>query len=265
MSPSPLPYAGAMALLNVRYYSSVLGLSTTATVILPQAASGQIGMAGAAAGGRLPTLYLLHGLTDDDSIWQRRTSIERYVAELPLAVVMPTVHRGWYTDQADGYRYFTHIADELPQVMGSFFPLSQRREDTYAAGLSMGGYGAFKLALRRPERFGAAASLSGALDVGAEPGDLGDDWRRTFSTVERSRENGDDLIDLVHAADPTATPRLWAWCGTEDFLLPHNHRFRDAAADAGVGMEYHESPGTHEWGAWDREIQRVLAWLPLSR
>src|SRR6476619_7886720 len=129
------------------------------TVILPQSTAGQIGMTGSESTGETPVLYLLHGLSDDDTIWLRRTSIERYVAALGLAVVMPQVHRSFYTDEAYGNRYWTYLSEELPEIVHGFFRLSRRREDTFVAGLSMGGYGALKWALRDPGRFAAAASL----------------------------------------------------------------------------------------------------------
>src|SRR6185295_10994153 len=125
-----------MALLRCDFFSDVLGLSTSMTVILPQQTTGQIGMTGRTGGGAFPTLYLLHGLSDDDSIWLRRTSIERYVAELGIAVVMPQVHRSYYTDEAYGQPYWTFLSEELPRVASGFFRLSPRREDTFVAGLS---------------------------------------------------------------------------------------------------------------------------------
>ncbi len=142
-------------------------------VILPQQTHTQIGMQNVTGTGLHPTLYLLHGLSDDDSIWLRRTSIERYVADLGIAVVMPQVHRSFYTDMAEGGRYWTFISEELPTLARSFFPLSHQREDNFVAGLSMGGYGAFKLALRKPEQYAAAASLSGALDMVAHLNNTG--------------------------------------------------------------------------------------------
>ena len=154
-----------MALLRCDFFAETLGLSTSMTVILPQATSAQIGMAGAAGAEDPPTLYLLHGLSDDDTIWSRRTSVERYVAPLGLAVVMPQVHRSYYTDEVHGNRYWTFLSEELPAVVDRFFRLSRRREDTFVAGLSMGGYGALKWALRDPDRFAAAASLSGVLNL----------------------------------------------------------------------------------------------------
>src|SRR3712207_8083321 len=118
------------------------------TVLLPQRTAGQIGLAGAARGAAEgaghPTLYLLHGLSDDDTIWLRRTSIERYAAPLGLAVVMPQVHRSFYADQAYGGRYWSFLSEELPGLVASLFRVSDRREGTFVAGPSVGGHGGFK-------------------------------------------------------------------------------------------------------------------------
>ena len=154
-----------MALMHVNFFSEALGFCTSMDVILPQQTRSQIGMAGVADDRPYQTLYLLHGMSDDHTIWQRRTSIERYVAPLSLAVVMPAVQLSWYTDMKHGSKYWTFIHEELPAICQEFFPLSTKREDNFVAGLSMGGYGAFKVGLGDSDHFGAAASLSGALDV----------------------------------------------------------------------------------------------------
>ena len=154
-----------MAHLRCDFFSDVLGLSTSMTVILPQQTSAQIGLHGTAPDSDPPVLYLLHGLSDDDTIWLRRTAIERYVAAMGLAVVMPQVHRSFYTDEARGLRYWTFLTEELPELVSRFFRVSSEPTETFVAGLSMGGYGAFKWALRHPGRFAAAASLSGALNI----------------------------------------------------------------------------------------------------
>lgn len=267
-----------MALIQCDFFSEALGLSCSMNVILPQATRRQIGMEGreAKASGFAghPTLYLLHGLSDDHSIWLRRTSIERYVAPLGLAVVMPAVHRSWYTDMARGLRYWTFISEELPTLARSFFGLSARREDNFVAGLSMGGYGAFKLALRKPEMFAAAASLSGALDMANRITERAEDdaWRVELENVfgDLSAFQGSDN-DTVHLAEELARsdrprPKLWACCGTKDFLIEHNRVFRDRATRAGLGLHYEEDEGyEHEWGYWDLTIQRVLKWLPLGQ
>ena len=167
-----------MALLHVDFFSDVLGMCTNMDVILPETTVGQIGMEGHGSDGKCPTLYLLHGMSDDHTIWQRRTSIERYASEYNLAVVMPTTHLGWYTDMDMGYDYWTFISKELPEICRRFFPqMSARREDTFAAGLSMGGYGAMKCGLLAPETFSCCASLSGELDIAdtCEHGGLNED------------------------------------------------------------------------------------------
>ena len=257
-----------MALLRCDFFSDVLGLSTSMTVILPQRTSSQIGMAGRAGDAAPPTLYLLHGLSDDDTIWLRRTSIERHVAPLGLAVVMPQVHRSFYADEVHGHRYWTFLTEELPDLAGSFFRLSDRREDTFVAGLSMGGYGAFKWALGQPHRFAAAASLSGALDM-AQRRAAGERWEEDPHMLARIfgdrpvAGTGDDLLWLLDRAG-AELPRLYLGCGTEDPLYQENIAFRDACEGRGIALTVDFGPGEHEWGYWDAKIQDVLAWLPLD-
>ncbi len=113
-----------MAHLRCDFFSDTLGLDTSMTVLLPQATRTKIGLAGAARAGDPPVLYLLHGLSDDDTAWVRQTAIERYVGPLGLAVVMPQVHRSFYTDEARGNRYWTFLSEELPSVVAGFFRLA---------------------------------------------------------------------------------------------------------------------------------------------
>src|SRR5512147_810196 len=124
-----------MALIHCDFYSNALNLCTSMVVILPDPKRDVDGRLTVKKTRKVPTLYLLHGMSDDHTIWQRRTSIERYVADMNLAVVMPAVHRSFYTDMANGYRYWTYITEEVPAMARALFPLSERREDNYAAGL----------------------------------------------------------------------------------------------------------------------------------
>jgi putative tributyrin esterase len=253
-----------VALINCDFFSESLALSTSMTVILPQQTRSQIGLTGAASGpAGAPVLYLLHGLSDDHTIWLRRTSIERYVAPLGLAVVMPAVNRSFYADEAYGNAYWTFLSAELPELVAAFFRVSTRRADTFVAGLSMGGYGALKWALRQPERFAAAASLSGALDIAALA--RRGEREALLSTVFGGPPGpDDDPIALLRAADRDALPALYVGCGTEDPLIDDNRAFISAAGAADVPLAVDLRPGEHEWGFWDEEIQRVLDWLPLG-
>lgn len=244
-----------MALFHSHFQSNTLGLSCSADVILPDRREDPA--------RPLACLWLLHGLSDDHTIWQRRTSIERYAALYRLAVVMPAVDRSFYADMHHGGRYWTYVSEELPDLMRRYFPLSARRQDNYVAGLSMGGYGAFLLALRRPDRYAAAASLSGALDIARIWADR--EGRVLLKNVCQKNPKGTDL-DLFRLAARLGharrlRPRLYQWCGQEDFLLADNRRFRDCASRAGLPVEYSESAGGHTWDCWDGQIRKVLAWL----
>ena len=258
-----------MALLRCDFFSDTLGLSTSLTVILPQPTTAQIGMTGSAGDGPPPVLYLLHGLSDDDTTWVRRTSIERYVAALGLAVVMPAGHRSFYADEALGGAYWTFLTEELPALVHRFFRVSNRPEDTFVAGLSMGGYGAWKWALRYPDRVAAAASLSGAVDLSAIA--EGFDWPEDPQMFRRLYPEGavpppDDLFALVSAADPAALPDLWLGCGSADPVYDSNRRLAEACGAAGIDVTTSwVADAEHDWALWDQEIQTVLDWLPIRR
>ena len=254
-----------MALIHCDFSSNVLELCCSMDVILPEP---QVKKKGTNPRRVLyPALFLLHGLSDDHTIWQRRTSIERYVEGRGLAVVMPAVHRSFYTDTTFGYQYWTFISEELPMVARHLFPLSDAREKNFVAGLSMGGYGAFKLALSYPDRFAAAASLSGALHVANFVKE--EDWpegKLIFGSYRKTRGGPNDLFALAaKASQSKIKPRLFQCCGTEDFLYQDNLRFRDRAKKLGFDLTYEEGPATHEWGYWDMMIQKVLDWLPLQK
>jgi S-formylglutathione hydrolase FrmB len=258
-----------MALIRCDFFSEALELSTSMTVLLPQPTTAQVGLAGRGRDTDPPVLYLLHGLTDDDTAWTRFSSVERYVGPLGLAVVMPQVHRSFYADEAHGLKFWTFLSQELPAVVQSLFRVSTRREDTFVAGLSMGGYGALKWALRHPERFAAAASLSGALDLEhRQTHDMRPHIRELMSRVYADRPvagTDDDLFHLLEAADRSALPSMYVGCGTEDHLYPDNQRFRDACKRLGIELSVDFGPGEHEWGYWDTTIRQVLDWLPLQR
>ncbi len=257
-----------MALIQLDCFSHTLELSVSLNVILPQ---DRIGARASSPDAGLPTLYLLHGLSDDHTAWVRQTAIERYANARGLAVVMPAVNRSFYADTAWGQPYWSYVSEELPELMRRFFPLSAARENNFVAGLSMGGYGAFKLALHRPERFAAAASLSGALDIAASfDSDRGKEWdafmTRVFGDMADFRGSGHDLL---HAAERLVDrdgdrPRLYQCCGTEDFLYQQNLRFRDHARQLGLDLNYHEHEGFgHTWDYWDARIAEVIGWLPV--
>lgn len=256
-----------MALIHANFFSAALGMERSVDVILPQEFNG-IGQGGQSAKKKIPVMYLLHGASDDQTIWQRRTSIERYAVAKGIAVVMPATDLGFYCDQKYGYDYFQYFSKELPELMLEFFPMiSDKREDTIVAGLSMGGFGAFKLGINCPERFGYAASLSGLLDPvwEYENRDRFTMHENNFGTLEELKGSINDLPYMLEKQIEKGVklPDFFMAVGTEDFLYTPNVLFRDKF-EKQVNLTYFEEPGTHEWGFWDRNIQRVLNWLPLE-
>ena len=259
-----------MALIQCDFFSEQLGMSCSMNVILPQNTTQQIGMPSTCSSEKHPTLWLLHGLSDDHTTWGRRTNIERYVANLGIAVVMPAVHRSFYTDIDTGGKYWQFISEELPAIARSFFPLSAKREDNFVAGLSMGGFGALKLALNHPENYIAAASLSGALDP-IHFIDESEERAKEFTPIfgpkgslQRQRSNLAQLSTTVKNSK-IASPSLYLACGDDDFLFDVNNKFTDHLTEISYDHVYDVDPGYgHSWDYWDLTIQRVLNWLPIQ-
>lgn len=252
---------------NFHFFSKVLDIQTEAYVLLPEYPDIQ-----QLHGEPLPTLYLLHGLSDDYTGWMRWTRIEAYARKYALAVVMPAVNRSFYTDMAHGAKYWTFISEELPAIMETYFPLSTKREGRFAAGLSMGGYGAMKLGLARPERYAAVAALSAPLmmqEIFGKPFNLHEEWDREMDAVfgdEASfRARNGDLTLLADRLDPKDAPRIYAACGTADFLYQANETFMAKYAKK-LNIHYETKPeASHTWDFWDEQIQKVLEWLPLQK
>ena len=259
-----------MAFLEVSFFSTVLGMCTSMNVILPQTVRGMIGVDAKDMEATYPTLYLLHGMSDDHSIWHRRTSIERYADEAGIAIVMPTTELGWYTDMQHGRKWRTFIGEELPQICRDLFPrMRANREDNFIAGLSMGGYGAYAIALTYPERFAFAGGLSGAYLPNTRLGQQNNDtyWTDIFGTAEEFEGGPNDLIALSsrrlaeYKEDPEKhpIPELYMWCGTEDFIYSHSVAMRDHLQTIGwPQFTYEESPGVHAWKYWDEKVQTIM-------
>ncbi|MBQ7645680.1 MAG: esterase family protein [Clostridia bacterium] len=249
-----------MALMHVDFYSESLGYNVNCEVIIPQQSRTLIGME-TSRGETFRTLYLLHGYSDDCTIWQRRTSVERYVAGRNMAVVMPSADLSWYTDMKYGGAFRTYIADELPNVMRSFFNgMSDKREDNFIAGLSMGGYGAMKLGLQKPENYGGIASFSGALDVYKQAKTGTDYWKSVFGDVEKIPGSENDVYYLAEKVkkEGKTLPGVYIWCGTEDSLIGQARQMNELLTGLGYNVKYSETPGNHNWKYWDEQLVCAL-------
>ena len=252
-----------MALLQIDLVSEKVGVNLPLNLILPD---------DLARGGKpleeRKVLYLLHGLSDDASAWPRYTNIEILAREHGLVVVMPTVGRSFYADMDNGQAYFRYLSEELPDYLRKVFRLEMAREQMLVAGLSMGGYGAFKLAFLRPDMFRSACSLSGAFLNGQfflpsqAEGEI--KWQHEmeliFGGLDKFPGSQNDPAAWIQmgAADPARLPSLHMACGLKDELLPNNRWFYQAASAAGLDLHYVEAEGAHEWLFWGEHLKRWL-------
>ncbi|MDR2750343.1 MAG: esterase family protein [Clostridiales bacterium] len=212
-----------------------------------------------------PVMYLLHGAFDEASCWIRNACVERHAQENGLALVMASALNSFYTDMAHGRPYASFITQELPMMVKSVFPISDKPEETYIAGLSMGGYGALKLALSCPGKYAAAASMSGAVIIESLL-----KMKSPYVSVEDLfGDKSDSIIGSSHdlrallkeSAEAGTTPRIYQCCGQEDMLYADNLVFRDYAKSLpGLDITWEEGPGGHEWAFWDTYIRKIMRW-----
>lgn len=266
--------------LTCHYFSLVLNRNVEINVVVPTPEGNeQITAEGKAQRydyeGGLPVVYLLHGAYGDNSSWMRFSSIERYAQAHNCIAVMAGVENSFYQDMVHGSRYFTYMTEELPAYITRIFPASKRREDTYIAGFSMGGYGAYFLALSRPDLYCKAASMSGALDIAAlyEAAKSGTvdspfDWRQSFGDVVDHLAGSDRDLFALYEKDKAEglVPELYQSCGDQDFLFEINRAAYQRFTALGAQIEYHEVPDhMHNWDFWDLDIRRILDWmLPMA-
>lgn len=262
-----------MAFLQVELFSHALHMAVTVDVLLPQPTQREIGIdSGSNTGSKYPVLWLLHGASDDHTTWQRRTSIERYVASMGLAVVMPSAHLSSYANMAHGGDFYNYIVDELPTVLRTFFPLSAVRKDNYIAGNSMGGYGAMKIGINNPQSYSAIGCFSAGANSASslrERVQEVDPLRRMRNAMVYGDKNLSGTIeDTLYIAQKNSMlpelPRVFHSCGSGDFLLEKAHATRDFFLSL-KGNPYHyiyeEHEGVHEWDYWDRHIVDFLQFI----
>lgn len=208
--------------------------------------------------GPFPVFYLLHGLSDDHTAWTRLSNIEAYVRDLPLIVVMPNGERGFYTDAMNKplAAFETNLVKDIVGFVDSTFQTIPTREGRVIAGLSMGGYGAIKLAVKHPEMFCAAVSHSGVVNLASRDWVTDSDWDREWRAIFGTSLKGgsDDIFSIVEKADRLHLPALRFDCGIGDFLLDQNRDFTAHLTALGIPHEYEEYPGDHNWQYWNRHV-----------
>lgn len=257
-----------MALLQVNYLSKTLHRTVPMNVILPvdkidYGTFDYVPM----ENRKFKTLYLLHGVFGNYTDWVTGTRIQRWAEEKNLAVIMPSGDNSFYLNSpVTKACYGDFIGKELVDVTRRMFPLSDKREDTFIAGLSMGGYGAIINGLNNSETFSHIAGLSAAAHLFDETvRHLGYEYDVIGDMKAAEKTNLNPVVAFKELMDDhKPVPKFYLSCGTEDDLYRSNVELRDFLVDNGVSVTWDEEKAGHEWDFWDSQIKKVIDWLPLD-
>jgi len=225
----------------------------------------------------LKTLYLLHGIQGGDEDWLVNTNVNRMVRELGLAVIMPDGENAFYID-GPGFHtdYGKFVGEELVDITRKMFNLSNKREDTFIAGLSMGGFGAIRNGLFYHDTFSYVGGFSSALNIFrlheknaichyvGQDKIIGADYEAQIETVKNPEYLMKELMK-EHEKNPEVNiPKFYLSCGTKDPLMRLNKPFRDNLMALGYDVTWNEADYGHEWPFWEQELGHLLEWLPVK-
>ncbi|OIL37216.1 hypothetical protein ATX11_08940 [Oenococcus oeni] len=241
-----------MATFKISFFSDSLCMKSTINVILPDRIQ-----------STLSTLLLLHGMGDDENSWMDNTSLQRYLSNRQLAVIMPRVDLSYYANIRFGERYFDYVSDELLQKASGWFPLKNDAKHCFAAGISMGAYGALKLVLNEPEKFSRGYALSAVTDLldrwNQEP--KRDAWyKNLFGSKKDLKGSTSDLISIVEQWPvKKETPYIWQSCGTDDAFFQQNETFHQLLVEKNFESDFIPvDREIHRWEFWDKQIMQVI-------
>lgn len=253
-----------MAIIQFHYRSGAVWRTVPVEVILPieKWENKQITL----KDKKFKTLYLLHGLHGQCTDWMSYSRIRRWAEANDLAVVMPSGDNSFYADRPDAKaNYGEFLGRELVEVTRAMFPLSDKREDTFIGGLSMGGYGALRTGLKYHETFGAIIALSSAFkQFEAEEISFREYREVCFGPLtEAAKTDKNPRILMEALADNPRKPAIYIACGLQDELLPWSRLYHELLKGYGFDVVYEEWEGDHDWEFWDAGIEKAIRWLPL--
>lgn len=240
-----------MSLINLSYRTNYLHTYFKTTIVIPDTNETSY-----------KNLWLLHGYTGDDSAWIRHKNIEKLAREYNVAVIMPEARNAFYTD-SDFIPYYTYFVEELIPKVRSLFPISDKPEDTFIAGSSMGGYGALKIGLKNPQTFSKVAALSPITDIvhfrnNPDAPMAHNTFDTIFDSPEKIKEN--QLTNLV--TQNNKNQKFMTICGHDDYMFQDNIDFANFMTKKfSHNYTFDKVSGNHSWDTWTKNVEKIFKWL----
>ena len=211
------------------------------------------------------TLYLLHGLYGSDDIFLANTSIQKFAEDNGIAIVIPCGDNSFYVDNEKAHAYYgEYVGQELLDITRNIFPLSDKREDTFIAGFSMGGYGAIRNGLKYSQNFSKIGMISAALITEDIVNFVSDDnvlrsrdfYESVFGNLDEIKDSDKNPKYLIENTDDV--PDIFMACGLNDFLHERNVDFYEFLKSKNIDAEFVEAPGEHTWEFCDEYIKECI-------
>jgi len=208
-----------------------------------------------------PVVYLLHGWSGNYAQWIKLApQLKNAVEEFPMLIVCPDAgYDSWYFDSPvdTSVKYETFVAKELTLYVDQKYKTMADRSKRAITGLSMGGHGALYLAIKHPDIFGAAGSMSGGLDLRPFPDkwgiskDLGEETDHAENWAQNS---------VVNLVEKLKNDQVWIQfdCGTSDFFIDVNRATHKKLLELKINHDYTERPGEHNDDYWRSAVDVQL-------
>lgn len=262
-----------MGVFQVDFYSKALAKTTNFTAIIPNDVPPEILAGNECYQRRTKVLCLLHGYSGASKDWLFGSPVQEMSGKYNLAMIMPSGDNSFYLDgKGTGKAYGQFVGQELVDYVRRTFGLSERKEDTFIGGFSMGGFGAIHTGLAYPNNFGKIMALSSALIIHNVAG-MKEDFKDAIADYDyyasvfgnlnklESTENNPEVLIHKLKEQQKELPPIYMACGTEDFLLEENRAFHEFLKKESYPVQYIESPGVHNWAFWNQYLEPSIQWM----
>lgn len=199
-----------------------------------------------------PVVYLLHGYGGKYSSWvTRKTDLDALATDYGVIFVCPDGENSWYWDSPinKNSQFETYVINELIPYIDNTFRTIPDKYFRAITGLSMGGHGALWLAIRHPELFGAAGSMSGGVNILPFP----EKWEMKKSLGDYASNpktwETHTVINLVSSMKKDQFKIIFD-CGIDDMFYKVNVDLHNALVKAGIPHDFISRPGNHNWDYW---------------